>query len=472
MLDDLVNRPAERGDLPNRPTTRPQPDGWTLTPFGELFEIQGGSQPPKETFIYEPKSGYIRLLQIRDFGDKPVPTYIPIEDANKTCERRDILIARYGASLGRILTGMEGAYNVAMAKVIFDHSLINSRYVFYLLQTPIFQIPIHMISRSAQNGFIKGDVYPIELPLAPLVEQERIVAEIEKQFTRLDQAVVSLHRLQTNLARYKASVLKAACEGRLVPQDPSDEPAEALLQRILSERRAQWQTTHPGKKYEEPTTVDTFSLPDLPDGWMYCHIDAFLSIKRPGMKTGPFGSMLKKHEHQEQGIPVLGIENIEAMRFVPGSKIQITPEKANQVAAYAALPGDIIISRSGTVGEVCVVPEGLGDARISTNLMRIVLDQNVMDPDYFVYLFNGSPFVLKQVSEMCSGSTRDFLNQKILKAIIFPIPPLAEQHRIVAEVERRLSVITATEQAIITNLSRAERLRQSILHRAFTGQLV
>lgn len=131
-----------------------------------------------------------------------------------------------------------------------------------------------------------------------------------------------------------------------------------------------------------------------------------------------------------------------------------------------------MISRSGTVGEVSVVPEGLGPARISTNLMRIVLMQEAMNPLFFSYLFNGSPFILNQVSDLCSGSTRDFLNQKILKAIVFPLPPRTEQDRIVEEVERRLSVVTATQQAISANQTRSGRLRQSILQQAFNGRLV
>jgi type I restriction enzyme S subunit len=92
--------------------------GWEVSSFTEVFDIQGGTQPPKNTFKYKPEKGYIRLLQIRDFGDKPVPTYISNNLKLKTCKKGDILIGRYGASVGRICSGMEGAYNVALAKVI------------------------------------------------------------------------------------------------------------------------------------------------------------------------------------------------------------------------------------------------------------------------------------------------------------------------------------------------------------------
>ena len=114
------------------------------------------------------------------------------------------------------MTGKTGAYNVALAKMIYDKKEFYSPYLFYYLSTPFFQTPIHMISRSAQNGFNKGDLSDILLPVAPFADQHKIVAEIEKQFTRLEAGVVALRRVQANLKRYRAAVLKAACEGNLL----------------------------------------------------------------------------------------------------------------------------------------------------------------------------------------------------------------------------------------------------------------
>ena len=320
----------------------------------------------------------------------------------------------------------------------------------------------------------------ISVPLAPLPEQRRIVAAIETQFTRLDAGVAALGRARANLKRYRATVLKAACEGRLVPTEAAlaraegrdYEPADQLLARILAERRARWEAEHPGKRYVESAAPDTGSSSELPEGWTYTAIAPLLSTARAGMRTGPFGSLLKKHEHRTEGVPVLGIENIGSVGYVPGSKIHITEKKAEQLSQYDVQPDDILVSRSGTVGEVCVIPDGVGKARMSTNVMRIVLEPDGMTPKFFWLLFKGSPPVLDQVSELCSGSTRDFLNQTILSSLIFPLPPLAEQRRIVAEVERRLSVVAALEREVEAALARAARLRQSILKRAFEGRLV
>lgn len=142
------------------------PDGWALIKFTDVLDVQGGTQPPKSQFLDSPKEGYIRLLQIRDFGAKPVPTYIPVTSKLKICSKNDLLIGRYGASLGRICTGMEGAYNVALAKVISGEQLYKPFLKSYL-ESEIFQQPLALLSRSAQNGFNKDDLATFDFPLPP-----------------------------------------------------------------------------------------------------------------------------------------------------------------------------------------------------------------------------------------------------------------------------------------------------------------
>ena len=337
------------------------------------------------------------------------------------------------------------------------------------------------VSGTTRPKLTQSALNSIHVPLPPLAEQRRIVAEIETQFTRLDASVAALRRAQANLKRYRASVLKAACEGRLVPTEAElahsegrdYEAAGVLLERILAERRARWESQEKRRgKYKEPSAPDASAQPELPEGWVWTKVEPLLSLDRSGIKTGPFGSLLKKHEHTESGVPIFGIENIREMEFVPGSKIFVTPHKAQELSQYDAREGDILISRSGTVGEACAVPEGLGDARLSTNLMRLSFMDGYASPRYFCLLFNGSPTVLEQVSEFCGGSTRAFLNGNIIRSLVFPLPPLAEQHRIVAEVERRLSVVQQAEATVEASLARAERLRQSILKQAFSGKLV
>ena len=153
------------------------PSTWCWVRHNQLFEISGGSQPPKSQFVDSPKSGYIRLYQIRDYGSNPMPVYIPKEKANKITKEGDIILARYGGSLGKVFWAKDGAYNVAMAKVIplFESEFVNKQYLFLFYQSSIYQYLVKDHSRSAQAGFNKDDLKDLFFPLPPLEEQSRIV---------------------------------------------------------------------------------------------------------------------------------------------------------------------------------------------------------------------------------------------------------------------------------------------------------
>ena len=134
------------------------PENWICFRFTSLIDIEGGTQPPKSQFIDECREGYIRLVQIRDFASDKYIVFVPDTDKLRHFNEEDILIARYGASLGRICTGMSGAYNVALAKTIFSSKVLNRKYVYWMLQSESFQAPLLGISRTAQAGFNKEDL--------------------------------------------------------------------------------------------------------------------------------------------------------------------------------------------------------------------------------------------------------------------------------------------------------------------------
>ena len=169
------------------------PNSWIWCCHNQIFDISGGSQPPKSQFSIRPKSGYIRLYQIRDYGENPVPVYIPIESATKRTAKGDILLARYGGSLGKVFIAEDGAYNVAMAKVIIkSKGLIFKDYAYYYYLSNLYQRKLTEISRTAQAGFNAGDFEDLFFPLPPYNEQKRIVDAINKAFTTLDRIMVNL----------------------------------------------------------------------------------------------------------------------------------------------------------------------------------------------------------------------------------------------------------------------------------------
>jgi type I restriction enzyme S subunit len=156
------------------------PPTWGTRPFGDLLDFQGGSQPPKREFTDTPRDGYVRLLQIRDLGDAPQPVYVPRHSVSKFCNEQDILVGRYGASVGKVFWGEEGAYNVALVKIQNKKQVYSQQFLYYLLKSPLGQSLFVGINRSAQNGFKKSDIASRALPVPPIKEQKRIAAKVEE----------------------------------------------------------------------------------------------------------------------------------------------------------------------------------------------------------------------------------------------------------------------------------------------------
>ncbi len=194
------------------------PKNWICFRFTSLIDIEGGTQPPKSQFINEYREGYIRLVQIRDFASDKYIVFVPDTPKLKHFNKDDILIARYGASLGRICTGMSGAYNVALAKTIFSSNILNRKYVYWMLQSESFQAPLMGISRTAQAGFNKEDLSTFAMPLPPLSEQQRIVDRIESLFAKLDEAKQKAQNALDSFEIRKAAILHKAFIGELTSQ--------------------------------------------------------------------------------------------------------------------------------------------------------------------------------------------------------------------------------------------------------------
>jgi len=303
--------------------------------------------------------------------------------------------------------------------------------------------------------------------------------KIEKQFTRLDAGVAAMRRAQANVKRYKAAVLKAACEGRLVPQDPNDEPASSLLERILAERRKKWEADlrakgkDPSKaKYVEPAPPDTDGLPELPEGWCWAAVEQIGDTGEQTVLTGLFGSNLGREDFVDSGVPVLTIGCLTEQGLSLEKAFFVSQSKASELERYRVKASDLLFSRMASVGRADLVTSKFEGAIINYHLMRLRLSDTAINPIYFISYVRGSRTVFNYIKEVNHGATRDGINTSQLLGLPVALPPLTEQRRIVAEVERRLSVVQQVEAVIAANLARAERLRQSILKRAFEGRLV
>ena len=286
--------------------------------------------------------------------------------------------------------------------------------------------------------------------------------------------MAALKAALAQLKRYRASVLKAAVEGRLVPTEADlaraegrdYEPADRLLARILQERRAQ-----AGAKYKEPAAPDTANLPELPEGWVWATVAQLAANVPNSITDGPFGSNLKTAHYTEHGPRVIRLQNIGDGIFID-EQAHISEAHFSRLQKHKIEFGDIVIAAFGErPPRACIIPMSVGPAIVKADCIRLLPDPMMALSHYLINALNAEPTRHRTIG-VVHGIGRPRLNLGEIKAITLPIPPLTEQHRIVAEVERRLSVVEELGTIITSNLKRADRLRQSILKRAFTGKLV
>lgn len=151
-----------------------------ITTLGEICNFEGGTQPPKSTFVYIPQEGYVRLLQIRDYKSDKDAVYIPIKERHKTCVETDIMIGRYGPPVSQILKGKAGAYNVALMKCVPNSALLSNKWLYYFLRSkPIQDRIISLSIRARQSGVRPSDLNELRISLPNLTEQQKIIEKLE-----------------------------------------------------------------------------------------------------------------------------------------------------------------------------------------------------------------------------------------------------------------------------------------------------
>lgn len=289
----------------------------------------------------------------------------------------------------------------------------------------------------------------ISVPIPPLAEQHRIVDKVEEFFSKLDAGVKSLKKAKAQLKRYRQSVLKSAMEGKLTKEWREEhkdelEPASVLLERIKKERKSEKRY-----KFSLPETSDLY---ELPEGWLWTILNNISEII--------LGQSPPSSTYNEEG---------EGLPFYQGKsefgKIYPTPQKWCSKPKKVAKKEDVLISIRAPVGPTNICPE---KSCIGRGLAAI-RGLGGIEPLFILYLMRAFEEV---ISGRGTGTTFKAIRSKQLRGFEIPLPPLAEQNKIVEEIERRFSVVDEVEKVVDSELKRAERLRHSILKQAFSGKLV
>lgn len=386
-------------------------------PFLDACDIQGGTQPPKSTFKQEPSETYIRLLQIRDFKSDDNQVYVPRACNLKTCDESDIMIARYGASIGRILQGKSGAYNVALVKTIPNDDLIHRPYLSHYLRSPRFQNYILGLGgRAAQAGFNKKDLERTTIPIPPLDEQKRIAAI-------LDQADALRHLRQRAIDRLNT-----------------------LGQAIFHEMF--------GDLIANERGFDFVAVGDVIDGF----------------ETGK-NLAEDPDAKRADGYRVLKISAVTSGTFKPEESKPL-PLEYDPPESHIVRDGDLLFSRANTaqlIGATAFARTDDSNLVLPDKLWRFVWKANsLVLPEFVKELFSSSPFryEIGKRSSGTSGSMKNIGKQKVM-TIEFGLPRMDLQK----EFSRKLAATNKQAEANRKLLQTSDDLFGSLQIRAFRGEL-
>ncbi|WP_447017471.1 restriction endonuclease subunit S [Shewanella algae] len=384
-----------------------------MVSFLSVCDFQGGTQPPKSTFIDTAQDGYIRLLQIQDFKRSDKKVFIPLKKTLKTCQEDDILIARYGASIGKILTGLSGAYNVALTKTIPDLCVLDKKYLYYFLVSEKFQGFLKSVgTRAAQAGFNKDDFANLQIPLPPLETQKQIAAVLEK-----------------------ADQLRQDC--KLLEQE-----LNSLAQSVFIDMFGDPVTNPKGWELSNLLNHGSFK-----NGLNFSKDDSGVSLKYLGV--GDFKSLSS-------------IRELNNLGFVDVNSLPADD--------YLLKNGDLVFVRSNgnkaLVGRCISIYPDDEPVTFSGFCIRYRVESDSMEPEWLNYMLRTAS--MKQAMlEGGQGANIQNINQKILSSLEIPLPPIDKQRLFCKAIESyRESLFQLNEYSQELN-----DLFDSLVQKAFKGEL-
>ena len=446
---------------------------WRRARLGDIAKTASGGTPKRTVPAYY--GGDIPWVKSGELGDSTVhETEETISKAGldassaKVFPKGTLCIALYGATVGKLgILGLDAATNQAVCG-IFLPDFVDTKFAYRFLESQRREL-IELGKGGAQSNISQEIIRNLELPLPPIEEQREIVAEIDKQFSRLEAGVAGLRRVRANLKRYRAAVLKAACEGKLVPTEAelarqegrTYETGAQLLERILAERRQKWN----GKgKYKEPAAANTENLPPLAEGWIWSTFDQLTTLITKGSSPNWQG-----FHYCDQGIVFVRSENVRWGKLDLTDVAYLPPAFNEKERKSILREGDVLLNLVGaSIGRAAVAtpPVSGGNVNQAVAVIRLVHSDTA---NRFVTIWLTSAEAQKRIHAEKVDVARANFSLEDTRLLPIPLPPLVEQQRIVAEVEGRLSVVEELESMVNANLQRATSLRQSILQQAFEG---
>ncbi len=435
-------------------------DSWGRIPIGEIAKIDNGFAFKSEAFNTQGEG--MPLIRIRDVTRGETDTYYDGDyDEDFIVNHGDLLVGMDGDFNTARWTGRPALLNQRVCRIRLVSNLYDEGFLTHSLQPYLDEINKETSSVTVKHLSSKT-VSEIPLPFPPLHEQRRIVARIEELFSRLAAGVAALRHAKAQLQRYRQSVLAAAVTGQLTQawreQHPDTEPAAKLLESILSERRQNWRGRG---KYEVPVKPEGV-FEELPASWEPITFGHICQVQG--------GFAFKSNDFVSEGINLVKIASLRAGKVdLDHNPTYLPADYLAEYSRFALRKGDTLIAMSGATTGKMGVYESEDPALLNQRVGRFLpyTKTNVTAGFLSLLVEQIGDRVLKEAY----GAAQPNISPTEIEEMQFPLPPLAEQHQIVAEVEARTTAIDHLAAELDRQITRSNRLRQSTLISAFSGRL-
>jgi type I restriction enzyme S subunit len=471
------------------------PEGWSIATIGDVATrvVVGYVGPCRQD--YDPDGvPFLMGKNIRAGGLR----LSDLERVNHSFHERekksqlvanDVVVVRIGRSgTAAVIPDSLGPANCGGLIIVKNPQAVLSNYIVYYLNSPAGQKASLDETRGVTRQTLNTkSIEAASIPVAPTVEQQVIVTTLQALLTKVDTCQKRLAAIPRLLKRFRQAVLSAACSGRLTEDwrtaIGSFESPRHVLDRVYRRRLKEYeQECHLAAKSGDRKPRKPENLQpqlrepegdqiEMPDSWMRLSLRDVAASHRYAMSSGPFGSALGTKDYRSSGIPVIRGQNIQAGRFTFGNLVFVSESKANELIRSTAYPDDIVVVAVGTSGQAAVVPETINRAVLSQNCNKITTDKSIAVPLY-VASFLQIGAAKEQLKEKTTDTARPFLSLTNLKGTLISVPPLSEQHEIVRRIDALFRFADTVERHVAGATLRADKLTQSILAKAFRGELV
>ncbi|WP_052504109.1 restriction endonuclease subunit S [Pseudomonas oryzihabitans] len=449
------------------------PNGWISTNLGQVVNY-GDNESADPTEM--PSDAWLLELEDieRDTGklinQKTVGERIPKSSKNRF-HKGDVLYGKLRPYLNKIIRANQPGF-CSSEIIAISPGLLDKNYLFYSMRSPKFIEYVNSVShgmRMPRLGTQQARSAPIFLP--PLAEQTRIAAKLDELLAQVDTLKARIDGIPALLKRFRQSVLAAAVSGRLTEEwraaNPCAESAEQQVTKVDASKTG---------KLKIRKTDAAFSLDKLfaiPEGWSWVENHRLAEDSNTSICAGPFGTIFKAKDFRDTGVPIIFLRHVAEGVYKtekPGFMDKAVWNELHQ--EYSVYGGELLVTKLGDPpGTACLYPQGIGTAMVTPDVIKMSVDERVTLPKYLMFFFN-SQHCKALIEKLAFGATRLRIDIAMFKGFPIPLPPHEEQIEIVHRVEKLFAFADQLEARVKAAQARIDRLTQSILAKAFRGELV